>query len=152
MEPGARQPATVAIARRSSSHYGPRFLNNSSAVSLRQPPVHSRIHRLDAATRRTGTRAGWQAGRGYSAIERPRHCLTTELASQFVQERNLDGQSDSFLAGRAAEPYRYTVGGNTYVEERLEDLPIFETTEEYRLTGEGSLLTRLSRHLALKLG
>jgi putative salt-induced outer membrane protein YdiY len=92
------------------------------------------------------------AGLGYAMIERPRHRLTTELGSQFVQQRNLDKVSDSFLAGRAAELYRYTIKENTYVEERLEFLPNFETNEDYRMNGEANVVAPLSRHLSLKLG
>jgi putative salt-induced outer membrane protein YdiY len=92
------------------------------------------------------------AGLGYTLIDRPLHRLTTELGSQFVQQRSLDGVSDSFLAGRAAEAYRYTFRTNSYFEERFEFLPNFETSEDYRMNGEASLVAPLSRHLALKLG
>lgn len=91
-------------------------------------------------------------GLGYTLIERPRHLLTTELGSQFVQQRNLDRVSDNFLAGRAAEVYRYTFRENAYFEERLEFLPNFETSEDYRLNGEANLVAPLSRRLAIKLG
>ena len=92
------------------------------------------------------------AGLGYRLVDRPRHRLTTELGSQFVQQQNLDNVSDNFLAGRAAELYRYTFKENTYLEERVEYLPNFETTEDYRLNGEASLVAPLSGHFALKLG
>jgi putative salt-induced outer membrane protein YdiY len=92
------------------------------------------------------------AGLGWSMIERPRHRLTTELGAQFVQQRNLDEVSDNFLAGRAAELYRYTLKENTYIEERVEYLPNLETTEDYRLNGEASIVAPLSRHLSLKAG
>lgn len=92
------------------------------------------------------------AGLGYTLIDRPMHRLTTELGSQFVQQRNLDGVSDNFLAGRAAEVYRYTFRASSYAEERLEYLPNFETTQDYRMNGEASVVAPLSRHLALKLG
>jgi putative salt-induced outer membrane protein len=92
------------------------------------------------------------AGLGYSFIERPHHRLTTELGSQFVQQQNLDKVNDNFLAGRAAELYRYTVTENTYLEERLEYLPNFEDTRDYRMNGEANVVAPLSRHLSLKLG
>jgi putative salt-induced outer membrane protein YdiY len=92
------------------------------------------------------------AGLGYTLIERPRHKLVTELGAQFVQQRNLEKVSDSFLAGRAAELYRYTFRENTYFEERVEFLPNLETNEDYRMNGEASLVAPLSRHLSLKLG
>ena len=92
------------------------------------------------------------AGLGYTMIERPRHKLTTELGAQFVQQRNLDKVSDSFLAGRAAELYRYTFRESTYFEERVEFLPNLETNEDYRMNGEASLVAPLSKHLSLKLG
>ena len=92
------------------------------------------------------------AGLGYSMIERPRHRLTTELGAQFVQQRNLERVSDDFLAGRAAEFYRYTIKASTYAEERVEYLPNLETPEDYRVNAEANLVAPLSRHLALKLG
>jgi putative salt-induced outer membrane protein len=92
------------------------------------------------------------AGVGYTMIDRPRHRLTTELGSQFVQQRNLERETDSFLAGRAAEFYRYTIKDNTYVEERVEYLPNFEENVDYRVNGEASIVAPLSRHLSLKLG
>ena len=92
------------------------------------------------------------AGLGYMLIDRPRHRLTTELGSQFVQQRNLDRVSDDFLAGRAAEFYRYTLKENTYIEERVEYLPNFENTDDYRINGEASVVAPLSRRIAIKLG
>jgi putative salt-induced outer membrane protein len=92
------------------------------------------------------------AGLGYALIDRPRHRLTTELGSQFVQQENLEKVSDSFLAGRAAEVYRYTFKENSYVEERVEFLPNLETSEDYRMNGEAHLVAPLSQHLAIKLG
>ena len=91
-------------------------------------------------------------GLGYALIDRPRHRLTTELGSQLVQQENLEKVSDSFLAGRAAEVYRYTFKESSYLEERLEYLPNLETSEDYRMNGEASLVAPLSRHLAIKLG
>ena len=92
------------------------------------------------------------AGLGWSMIESARHRLTTELGAQFVQQRNLAEVSDNFLAGRAAELYRYTLKENTYVEERVEYLPNLETNEDYRLNGEANVVAPLSRHLSLKVG
>ena len=92
------------------------------------------------------------AGLGYSMIERAHHRLTTELGAQFVQQRNLERVSDDFLAGRAAEFYRYTIKANTYAEERVEYLPNLETPEDYRVNAQENLVAPLSRHLALKLG
>jgi putative salt-induced outer membrane protein YdiY len=92
------------------------------------------------------------AGLGYTMIERAHHRLTAELGSQFVQQRNLEKESDSFLAGRAAELYRYTIKADTYFEERVEFLPNLETNEDYRVNAEANLVAPVSRHLALKLG
>lgn len=92
------------------------------------------------------------AGLGYTMIDRPHHRLTTELGSQFVQQQNLEKENDSFLAGRAAELYRYTIKDNTYFEERVEYLPNFEDSKDYRVNAEANLVAPLSKHLALKLG
>ena len=92
------------------------------------------------------------AGLGYTMIERPKHKLATELGAQFVQQQNLQKVSDSFLAGRAAEVYRFTFRENTYFEERVEFLPNLEENKDYRMNGEASLVAPLSKHLSLKLG
>lgn len=92
------------------------------------------------------------AGLGYLLIDRPHHRLTTELGSQFVQQRNLARVSDEFLAGRAAEFYRYTLKENTYIEQRVEFLPNFETSEDYRINGEASVVAPLSRRIGIKIG
>ena len=91
-------------------------------------------------------------GLGYTFVERPKHRLTTELGAQYVQQWNLEDVSDEFLAGRAAELYRYTFRENAYFEERVEYLPNLETNEDYRVNGEASLVAPLSRRLSLKLG
>ena len=92
------------------------------------------------------------AGLGYSLVERARHKLKAELGAQFVQQRNLAKVSDNFLAGRAAELYRFTFRENTYFEERVEFLPNLEENKDYRMNGEASVVAPLSRHLSLKLG
>ena len=91
-------------------------------------------------------------GLGYTAIDRPKHRLTAELGGQFVQQRNLDRVSDEFLAGRAAELYRYTFRENAYFEERVEFLPNLEANDDYRVNGEANLVAPLSRRIAIKLG
>jgi len=91
-------------------------------------------------------------GLGYRLVDRPHHRLTTELGSQLVQQQNLQDMTDNFLAGRAAELYRYSFKEDTYFEERAEYLPNFEKTEDYRVNVEANLVAPLSRHLGLKLG
>lgn len=91
-------------------------------------------------------------GLGYTPIDRPKHRLTTELGGQFVQQRSLEDVSNNFLAGRVAELYRYTFRENAYVEERVEFLPNLETSEDYRVNVEASVVAPLSRLLAIKLG
>ncbi len=91
-------------------------------------------------------------GLSYMAIDRPKHRLTSELGGQFVQQRDLDGVSDDFLAGRVAELYRFTFRENAYFEERVEYLPNLETGGDYRVNGEANLVAPLSRRLAIKLG
>ena len=92
------------------------------------------------------------AGLGYRLVDRTHHHLTTELGSQFVQQQNLQDVTDNFLAGRAAELYRYSFKDDTYFEERVEYLPNFEQSEDYRVNVEANVVAPLSRHLGLKLG
>jgi putative salt-induced outer membrane protein len=91
-------------------------------------------------------------GLGYRLVDRTHHRLTTELGSQFVQQQNLQEVTDNFLAGRAAELYRYSFKDDTYLEERVEYLPNFEKTEDYRMNVEANVVAPLSRHLGLKIG
>jgi len=60
--------------------------------------------------------------------------------------------NDNFLAGRAAELYRYSFKDDTYFEERVEYLPNFEKSEDYRVNVEASVVAPVSRHFGLKLG
>ena len=91
-------------------------------------------------------------GLAYRLVDRTHHRLTTELGSQLVQQQNLQDVTDNFLAGRAAELYRYSFKEDTYFEERVEYLPNFEKTEDYRVNVEANVVAPLSRHLALKMG
>lgn len=132
---------------------------NLLAIGLRgdwKPPGRLSVYSLVNYDRNRfadiGRRFEEGAGLGYTFIERPRHRLTTELGSQLVQQRNLQGVTDNFLAGRAAEFYRYTLKENTYVEERVEYLPNFENNTDYRVNGEANIVAPLSRHLSLKIG
>ena len=59
---------------------------------------------------------------------------------------------NSFVAGRLAEFYRYSFKEDRYVEERVEYLPNFEQSEDYRVNVEASVVAPVSRHLGLKLG
>jgi putative salt-induced outer membrane protein len=92
------------------------------------------------------------AGLAYTLVEQPRHLLTTELGSQFVQQRSTDGLTEDFLAGRGAALYRFTFRENSYFEAKGEYLPNFETREDYRLNTDLSLVAPLSRNLGIKLG
>lgn len=90
-------------------------------------------------------------GLAYRLVENVRHRLTTELGTQFVQQKNLVGEIN-FIAGRAAEAYRYAFKDGAYLEERLEFLPNLEKREDYRTNFEGVLVAPLSRKFGLKVG
>ena len=92
------------------------------------------------------------AGLAYRLIEQASHLLTTELGSQFVQQRSTEDISDEFLAGRAAAIYRFTFRENSYFDARTEYLPNFETSEDYRMNVDLALVAPLSRRLGIKLG
>lgn len=92
------------------------------------------------------------AGLSYKLVEQARHRLTTELGSQLVQQRSTMGVSDEFLAGRGAALYRLTFRESSYFEAQGEYLPNFETSEDYRLNTDLSLVAPLSRNLGIKLG
>ena len=91
-------------------------------------------------------------GLSYKLLDQARHLLTTELGSQLVQQRSTTGLSDEFLAGRGAAQYRLTFRENSYFEALGEYLPNFETSEDYRLNTDLSLVAPLSRNLGIKLG
>ena len=49
-------------------------------------------------------------------------------------------------------PFAQSRSDDTYFEERVEYLPNFEKSEDYRVNVEASVVAPLSRHLGLKLG
>lgn len=92
------------------------------------------------------------AGLAYRLIEQSRHVLTTELGSQLVQQRSTEAVTESFLAGRAAAIYRFTIRENSVFDARAEYLPNFETGDDYRVNTDLSVVAPLSRHFGVRVG
>lgn len=87
------------------------------------------------------------------ALDRPRDLLEVEGGLDLIQERSTLGTSDDFVAGRSAARYtrRFGDGEKAYFQQLVEFLPNLETTEDFRVTSETTLVAPLSRQLALKV-
>jgi putative salt-induced outer membrane protein YdiY len=91
-------------------------------------------------------------GLAYGVLDDKHNRLSTEIGVQFVQQQNLEKVDNNFTAGRLAEFYRYSFKEDRYIEERVEYLPNFEQSEDYRVNAEAALIAPFSRHFSLKLG
>jgi len=91
-------------------------------------------------------------GAVYGALTGPKHILDIEAGAGNNQQRGTGGPVESFWLGRFAGRYRYTIRGNSYVEEKLEILENLETTADTRVDSEATLVAPLSATIALRFG
>ena len=69
----------------------------------------------------------------------------------WTQQDNTLNVKDDFIAAKAAMWLRTPVGKYAYFVENLETIPNLDTTEDWRLNSESSLVAAFSNRLALKL-
>ena len=91
-------------------------------------------------------------GASYGALTGPKHALDIEAGVGNNQQRGTGGPVESFWLARVAGRYRYTIRGDSYVEEKLEVLENLETTADTRVNSEATLVAPLSATIALRFG
>jgi putative salt-induced outer membrane protein YdiY len=76
--------------------------------------------------------------------------LNLEGGFELNQQDNLDGTSENFTALRAASTWKHIFSENSYFFVGLEFLPNLDTSEDYRINSETSVVVPLSSHVAMK--
>jgi putative salt-induced outer membrane protein YdiY len=89
-------------------------------------------------------------GLAFKALTGPRDELSLEGGVGATQQVNTSDVSSSFLTGRAAGRYQHQFAEKTFLRQVVEFLPNFETSDDYRLFSETSLVAPLSGAVALK--
>jgi putative salt-induced outer membrane protein YdiY len=69
----------------------------------------------------------------------------------FTQQENTLNEKTDFVAARAGVMFRTPVGKYAYFVENLETIPNLDTSEDWRMNSESSLIAAFSSRLALKL-
>jgi putative salt-induced outer membrane protein len=91
------------------------------------------------------------AGLGFQVLNLERDQLSVEAGASFNQQRSTLGVDDNFVAARAAGAYKHLLTDKAYIQQLAEFLPNLETSKDFRLDTETSLVAPISRALALKL-
>jgi putative salt-induced outer membrane protein len=89
-------------------------------------------------------------GLAFKALTGPRDELSLEGGMGATQQVSTSDLHTSFLTGRAAGRYQHQFAEKTFVQQVVEYLPNFETSADYRLFSETSLVAPLSGAVALK--
>jgi putative salt-induced outer membrane protein len=90
-------------------------------------------------------------GLGFQLLDLERDQLSLEAGASFNQQRSTLGVDDNFVAARAAGAYKHLLTDKAYFQQLAEFLPNLETSEDFRLNTETSLVAPISRAIALKL-
>lgn len=90
-------------------------------------------------------------GLGLQLLDQERDKLNLEAGASFNQQRSTLGVDDNFVAARAAGAYKHLLTDKAYFQQLAEFLPNLETSDDFRLNTESSLVAPISRAIALKL-
>ncbi|HEU4762735.1 MAG TPA: DUF481 domain-containing protein [Gemmatimonadales bacterium] len=90
-------------------------------------------------------------GLGFQVLNLERDQLSLEGGASFNQQRSTLGVDDNFVAARAAGAYKHLLTDKAYFQQLAEFLPNLETSKDFRLNTETSLVAPISTAIALKL-
>lgn len=85
-------------------------------------------------------------------VAQERDQLSIEAGFGATQQRSTEAVSDTYLAGRAAAAYKHLLAEKAFVQQLLEFIPNFDSSEDYRVFSETALVAPLSSAIALKMG
>ena len=97
------------------------------------------------------------AGLAYQVIRSATDLLDFEAGAGFVQESRYTEEgsnetiSNNFPSARTAAMYKHLFTKDTYFQQLIEYLPNLESSSEYRLNSESSIVAPISSHLGLKV-
>jgi putative salt-induced outer membrane protein len=69
----------------------------------------------------------------------------------WTQQENTLNQKSDFIAGRAGFMLRSPIGSNAHFLQSVEAIPNFDTSDDWRLNSESTIVAAFSKRLALKL-
>lgn len=87
----------------------------------------------------------------WRVVEGTRDTLRIDAGGSYTQQRNIDGSVRQFPAARTAMWYKRGLAPKAYVMQSVELVPNIETSEDYRVNAVASLITPISKSLAVKL-
>ncbi len=87
----------------------------------------------------------------WRVLEGDRDTLRVDAGGSYTQQRNVDGTSRHFPAARTAFWYKRGFAPKAYLMQTVEVIPSIDTPEDYRVNAIASIVSPLSKSLALKL-
>jgi putative salt-induced outer membrane protein len=119
---------------------------------------HPRVSVFTSAAFERNTFAGFDRrtdenlGLSWKALMATWDSLNVDLGGVMTQQSNVDGTSRSFPAGRLAGAYKHAFSKASYFQQLAEYMPDLESTGEYRVNSESSIVAPLSSHAGVKVG
>jgi len=119
---------------------------------------HPRVSAFANAAFERNTFAGFtrrtdeSGGLSWKAIVAPWDSLSVDGGGVLTQQQNVDGTNRSFPAGRVAGQYKHAFSKASYFLQLAEYIPDLESTGEYRLNTESSIVAPVSSHAGIKVG
>jgi putative salt-induced outer membrane protein YdiY len=90
-------------------------------------------------------------GLALKVVATERDELSVEAGLGATQQRSTLAVSNAYLSGRAAARYRHLLAEKAFVQQRLEFIPNFDVSDDYRIMSESTLVAPLSGAIALKV-
>lgn len=90
------------------------------------------------------------AGLSFKVLSGPTNLLSLDAGGVLTQESDVDGTHKSFPAGRLAGAYKHLFSKTAYFQQLAEYLPNLQTSGEYRVNTESSIVAPVSAHIGIK--
>ena len=91
-------------------------------------------------------------GLSWKALTEPFDSLAIDAGGVLTQEGDVDGTEKSFPSARLAGNYKHAFTKTSYFQQLFEYLPNLETSGDYRINTESSIVAPLSSHAGIKIG
>jgi putative salt-induced outer membrane protein len=89
-------------------------------------------------------------GISWKALAATFDSLALDGGGVLTQEADVDGTSKNFPAGRLAGAYKHLFSKSSYFQQLAEYLPDLQSTGEYRVNAESSVVAPISAHMGMK--
>lgn len=84
-------------------------------------------------------------------VAEDRDKLDVEVGAAITQQRSTAGVDDNFVAARVAGRYKHLLTDKAFFQQKAEFLPNLQTSSDYRINSETSLVAPLSTAIALTM-